>query len=284
MRCDAAGLPPWGVAHGHRFCAQYNWNWRPDKARSPRRSTRPPNAGGASNSNGTRLRKRVRPPRLRPIVEVPTAPIAPSVDAEVNHEQRGGRTPWVAFAIAIVAVAVAVVVGDGSAHPRYRSARRDRSQPQRCALRDGRGPLHRSASSAAPFITTARCSRSILPMHDAIAGIDAIADRHLTNARVMLAQDESPKPGLRWKKHGACGRITNGLAGVGFAVAGGAEAHARGGGGCKARHRKRSKTLRPTKTARGAASRPALAAVSKLQPPAPTAEVKADASSVAETT
>ncbi|MFC4309667.1 TonB family protein [Steroidobacter flavus] len=140
------------------------------------------------------------------VVDVPLAAAPPPAQVsvplaapEVSHEQRGGRTPWIAFAIAIVSVGFAVwwVMAQRipDIDPREVIARN--LNDAHTAMADGRysDPPERSAFHYYSTVLALDPNN-----HDAIAGIDAIADRHLTNARVLLAQHRIAEAGVALEK------------------------------------------------------------------------------------
>jgi protein TonB len=138
------------------------------------------------------------------IIDVPlaTAPVpipAPVADAEVRREQRGGRTPWIAFAIAIASVGFAVwwVMAQRlpDIDPREVIARN--LNDAHTAMADGRytDPPERSAFHYYSTVLALDPDNT-----DAIEGIDAIADRHLTSARVLLAKHRIAEAGVALEK------------------------------------------------------------------------------------
>lgn len=128
---------------------------------------------------------------------LPPAP-TPVDDAEVNHEQRG-RTPWIAFAIAILSVGFAVwwVMAQRMPDIDPRDVIARNLNDARTAMADGRytDPPERSAFHYFSTVLALDPANT-----DAIAGIDAIADRHLTNARVLLAQKRIAEAGVALEK------------------------------------------------------------------------------------
>jgi protein TonB len=128
----------------------------------------------------------------------PPAP-APVAAAQVSHEQRGGRTPWIAFAIAIVAVGVAVwwVMAQRIPDIDPRDVIARNLKDAQTAMAEGRytDPSERSAFHYYSTVLALDPDN-----HEAIAGIDAIADRHLTKARLMLAQHRIAEAGVALEK------------------------------------------------------------------------------------
>ena len=124
----------------------------------------------------------------RVIVAVPVdeAPDAPPIEPEITSRPMLGRPTWIAFIGAIIAVAAGMwwVMSQRLPDIDPREVIQRNLGDARSAMAEGRytDPPERSAFH---FYSTVLA----LDPHnaDAIAGIDAIADRHLTNARVMLA-------------------------------------------------------------------------------------------------
>jgi TonB family protein len=134
------------------------------------------------------------------VIEVPLAPVPsrPVADPEVSHERRG-RTPWVAFAIALLSVGFAVwwVMAQRMPDIDPRDVITRNLNDARTAMADGRytDPPERSAFHYFSTVLALDPANA-----DAIAGIDAIADRHLTNARVLLAQGRIAEAGVALEK------------------------------------------------------------------------------------
>jgi len=150
------------------------------------------------------------------IIDVPlAAPVAPApmpvVYAEVSREQRGGRTPWIAFAIAIASVGFAVwwVMAQRMPDIDPREVIARNLNDARTAMADGRytDPPERSAFHYYSTVLALDPSNT-----DAIQGIDAIADRHLTNARVLLANRKIAEAGVALEKARRVRPDHNGLA------------------------------------------------------------------------
>jgi TonB family protein len=122
----------------------------------------------------------------------------PVADPEASLE-RGARTPWIAFAIAIVSVGFAVwwVMAQRIPDIDPRNVIARNLNDARTAMADGRytdPPEH----SALHYFSTVL---ALDPANsDAIAGIDAIADRHLTNARLLLSQKRIAEAGVALEK------------------------------------------------------------------------------------
>jgi protein TonB len=138
------------------------------------------------------------------VINVPLA--APSVPApapvaapEISREQRGGRTPWIAFAIAIASVGFAVwwVMAQRMPDINPREVIARNLNDARTAMADGRytDPPERSAFHYYSTVLALDPDNT-----DAIEGIDAIADRHLTNARVLLAKHKIAEAGVALEK------------------------------------------------------------------------------------
>ncbi|WP_157994184.1 energy transducer TonB [Peristeroidobacter agariperforans] len=136
-------------------------------------------------------------------IAVPLAPAqssarAPVADPEVSREQ-GGRTPWVAFAIALLSVGFAVwwVMAQRMPDIDPREVIARNLNDARAAMADGRytDPPERSAFHYFSTVLALDPANT-----DAIAGIDAIADRHLTNARLLLSQKRIAEAGVALEK------------------------------------------------------------------------------------
>jgi protein TonB len=135
-------------------------------------------------ANGSEL-----PTNARVIVAVPVdeAPNAPPIEAEITARPSIARPTWIAFIGAIVAVAVTVwfVMSQRLPDIDPREVIQRNLGDARSAMADGRytDPPERSAFHHYTAVLAIEPNNA-----DAIAGIDAIADRHLTNARLMLAE------------------------------------------------------------------------------------------------
>ncbi|HEY5758414.1 MAG TPA: TonB family protein [Steroidobacter sp.] len=138
------------------------------------------------------------------VINVPLA--APSVPApapvaapETSREQRGGRTPWIAFAIAIASVGFAVwwVMAQRMPDINPRDVIARNLNDAHTAMADGRytDPPERSAFHYYSTVLALDPDNT-----DAIEGIDAIADRHLTNARVLLTKHKIAEAGVALEK------------------------------------------------------------------------------------
>jgi protein TonB len=150
------------------------------------------------------------------VISVPLA--APSVPApapvaapEVSREQRGGRTPWIAFVIAIASVGFAVwwVMAQRMPDINPRDVIARNLGDAQTAMADGRytDPPERSAFHYYSTVLALDPANT-----DAIEGIDAIADRHLTNARVLLAKHKIAEAGVALEKARRVRPDHNGLA------------------------------------------------------------------------
>lgn len=133
------------------------------------------------------------------VIEVPLAPVAaPAADPAMSHEQRG-RTPWIAFAIALLSVGFAVwwVMAQRMPDIDPRDVIARNLNDARTAMADGRytDPPERSALHCFSTVLAVDLANA-----DAIAGIGAIADRHLTNARVLLSQGRIAEAGVALEK------------------------------------------------------------------------------------
>lgn len=135
-------------------------------------------------------------------VEVPlaavSAPVPAATDPEMRNEQRG-RTPWIAFAIAILSVGFAVwwVMAQRMPDIDPRDVIARNLNDARIAMADSRytEPPERSAFHYFSTVLALDPANA-----DAIAGIDAIADRHLTNARVLLSKGQIAEAGVALEK------------------------------------------------------------------------------------
>ena len=129
------------------------------------------------------------PTDARVIVAVPVegAPSAPPIEPAITARPSIARPTWIAFVGATLAVAVAVwfVMSQRLPDIDPREVIQRNLGDARSAMADGRytDPSERSAFHYYSAVLTLDPNNA-----DAIAGIDAIADRHLTNARVMLAE------------------------------------------------------------------------------------------------
>jgi TonB family protein len=135
-------------------------------------------------ANGSEL-----PTHARVIVAVPVeeARNAPPIEPEITARPSIARPTWIAFIGAILAVAVTVwfVMSQRLPDIDPREVIQRNLGDARSAMADGRytDPAERSAFHYYTAVLALEPNNA-----DAIAGIDAIADRHLTNARLMLAE------------------------------------------------------------------------------------------------
>jgi TonB family protein len=138
------------------------------------------------------------------IIDVPLAaspvPIpAPVAHSETSREQGGRRTPWIAFAIAVASVGFAVwwVMAQRMPDIDPREVIARNLNDAHTAMADGRytDPPERSAFHYYSTVLALDPDNT-----DAIEGIDAIADRHLTNARVLLAKQRIAEAGVALEK------------------------------------------------------------------------------------
>lgn len=129
------------------------------------------------------------PADARVIVAVPVdeAPDAPPIRSEIIDQPRFARPSWIAFIGVTLAVAAAVWWAMSQRLPDIdpREIIQRNLVDARSAMADGRytDPPERSAFHYYSTVLALDPNNT-----DAIAGIDAIADRHLTHARVMLAE------------------------------------------------------------------------------------------------
>ncbi|GFE78893.1 hypothetical protein GCM10011487_08930 [Steroidobacter agaridevorans] len=138
---------------------------------------------------------RIEVPLAPALAPAPTPPVA---NPEVSREQRG-RTPWIAFAIALLSVGFAVwwVMAQRMPDIDPRDVIARNLNDARTAMADGRytDPPERSAFHYFSTVLALDPANT-----DAIAGIDAIADRHLTNARLLLSQKRIAEAGVALEK------------------------------------------------------------------------------------
>jgi len=137
------------------------------------------------------------------IVDVPlaaaTSPIHGGVADPLMRQEQRGPTPWIAFAVAILSVSFAVwwVMSQRVPDIDPGDVIARNLNDARTAMADGRytDPPERSAFH---YFSTAL---AIDPANaEAIAGIDAIADRHLTDARLLLSQGRVAEAGVALEK------------------------------------------------------------------------------------
>jgi protein TonB len=128
--------------------------------------------------------------RHRVIVAVPVeeAPSAPPIEADIKPRPILGRPTWIAFIGAMVAVAATVwwVMSQRLPDIDPREIIQRNLADARSAMAEGRytDPVERSAFHHYSTVLALDPKNA-----DAIAGIEAIADRHLTQARVLLAEE-----------------------------------------------------------------------------------------------
>lgn len=145
-------------------------------------------------------------PASTDFVDVPfaaPAPVdpAPEFAREIVTRQPAGtaRPPWIAFIAALIGVAIAVwwVMAQRMPDIDPRDVIARNLNDAQIAMADGRytDPPERSALHY--YSTVLALDPSNI---DAIAGIDAIADRHLTNARVLLAAHKIAEAGVALEK------------------------------------------------------------------------------------
>jgi TonB family protein len=135
------------------------------------------------------LATRVQPAEA-PVIKRPTA----------AHESRStARPPWVAFIAALLVVGVGVwwVMSQRMPDIDVRQVITRNLSDADTAMADGRytDPPERSAFHYYSTVLALDPKNT-----DAIAGIDAIADRHLTNARVLLADRKLAEAGVALEK------------------------------------------------------------------------------------
>lgn len=132
------------------------------------------------------------PPTKAPVfVDVPLgmdeAPDAPPLKPEISVEPSAARPTWIAFIGATVAVATVVWWVMSQRMPDI-----DPWEVVQRNLDDARGAMAEGRYTDPPERSAFHYYNTVLALDpknaDALAGIDAIADRHLTNARVMLAE------------------------------------------------------------------------------------------------
>ena len=139
--------------------------------------------------------------------------VAPAVPAPEFAGERPGvaRPPWLAFGAALLAVGFGVWWVMSQRVPAIDPAvviERNLNHAE-AAMADGRysDPPERSAFHYYNTVLALDPTNA-----DAIAGIDAIADRHLTNARVLLAQKHIAEAGVALEKARRVRPDHNGLA------------------------------------------------------------------------
>ena len=134
-----------------------------------------------------------------PLANAPRALAMPYPDPEVSKDRRNSRTPWLAFAAALVAVAMGVwwVMAQRMPDIDPHDVIARNLDDAQAAMADGRytDPPERSAFHYYSTVLALDPANT-----DAIAGIDAIADRHLTNARVLLADKRIAEAGVALEK------------------------------------------------------------------------------------
>ena len=134
-----------------------------------------------------------------PLADAPRALAMPYRDPEARNDRRSSRTPWLAFAVALVAVAMAVwwVMAQRMPDIDPHDVIARNLDDAQAAMADGRytDPPERSAFHYYSTVLALDPTNT-----DAIAGIDAIADRHLTNARVLLADKRIAEAGVALEK------------------------------------------------------------------------------------
>lgn len=112
---------------------------------------------------------------------------------------RSSRPPWIAFAAALVAVALAVwwVMAQRMPDIDPREVIARNLNDAQTAMADGRytDPAERSAFHYYSTVLALDPTNA-----EAIAGIDAIANRHLTDARVLLAEHKIAEAGVALEK------------------------------------------------------------------------------------
>jgi TonB family protein len=132
------------------------------------------------------------PANARVVVDVPLGdfnalPSAPPSAPEIVAKPSIGRLPWLAFISVAVAVAAAVWLVMFQLLPDI-----DPHEVIERNLDDARGAMAEGRYTDPPERSAFHYYSTVLALDPdnshAIAGIDAIADRHLTNARVMLAE------------------------------------------------------------------------------------------------
>jgi TonB family protein len=143
------------------------------------------------------------PSHAQVVVDVPLGNAetwsAPSIAPEVTERLRVGRPNLVALAGAIIAVIVLIGWAMAQRSPEVdprEALQRDLAEA-RSAMAEGRytDPPGRSAYHYYSAILAVEPNNA-----DAIAGIDAIADRHLTEARVLLSEQRVAEAGVAIEK------------------------------------------------------------------------------------
>lgn len=136
-----------------------------------------------------------------PLAEAVSLSDAPAPEPEVIAQRPGtvARTPWIAFAVALVAVAGAVwwVMFQRLPDIDPREVVERNLADAQSAMAEGRytDPPERSALHYYSTVLALDPRNA-----DATAGIDAIADRHITNARVLLDERRVAEAGVALEK------------------------------------------------------------------------------------
>jgi TonB family protein len=168
----------------------------------------------------TAQRRRKQPALDASLVDVPAEPQAPtqivvavplategqldqapafSRELAVSQPPTAARPPWIAFGLALVAVAVGMwwVMSQRMPDIDPREVIARNLNDAEAAMADGRytDPPERSAFHYYNTVLALDPANA-----DALTGIDAIADRHLTNARVLLAGQNIAEAGVALEK------------------------------------------------------------------------------------
>ena len=130
----------------------------------------------------------IEPPRVIVAVPVDEAPEAPPIQTEIPARLGIARPTWIAFIGATLAVAAVVWWVMFQRLPDI-----DPREIIERNLVDARGAMAEGRYTDPPERSAFHYYSTVLALDpdnaDATAGIDAIADRHLTEARVMLAEE-----------------------------------------------------------------------------------------------
>jgi len=133
------------------------------------------------------------------VVDVPLSSVAASSSPVLGAPSRSGRPTWIALILATVAVAAVVwwVMSQRLPDIDPREVIQRNLGDARAAMAEGRytDPPERSAFHHYSTVLALDPGNA-----DAVAGIEAIADRHLTDARVLLADRRIAEAGLAIEK------------------------------------------------------------------------------------
>lgn len=139
------------------------------------------------------------PPRIDVPLATELAPAPTPVAVPEVARDQPARIPWLAFAVALLSVGFAVwwVMAQRMPDIDPRDVIARNLNDARTAMADGRytDPPERSAFHYFSTVLALDPTNA-----DAIAGIDAIAERHITNARTLLSQKRIAEAGVALEK------------------------------------------------------------------------------------